>query len=370
VDPEVTAVQVDKESKGDEISLLDIASFVLRQRRVLLAATFVGALIALVSALRMPLEYTATSSFLPHGGDAGGISGVIGVAQQFGLSVPRSSGGAERSSEFYRDLLQSREILDKMIEQDVEMATDGGLTNVDVAEYFGIEGKTAAEQMALTRRHLIGSVISVTIARVTRVITMGIRTDDPEFSAAIANRLLDLITEFDVGTRQSQASAERRFAQERLGQLQEEIMIAEDSLKAFLVDNRQFLNSPQLTFEHDHLQRQVSMRQELVTAMAQAYEQARVDEVRNLPIITVIDQPEPPALPDGRGRRRKVLLGLILGAVAGLCLAFVREFGERARTEESRDYREFRGTLRDVQADLFGIRRSHKPEPSPVDLDS
>ncbi len=45
-------------------------------------------------------------------------------------------------------------------------------------------------------------------------------------------------------------------------------------------------------FEHDRLERPVSMRQELVTAMAQAYEQARVDEVRNTPVITVIDQPE------------------------------------------------------------------------------
>ena len=45
-------------------------------------------------------------------------------------------------------------------------------------------------------------------------------------------------------------------------------------------------------FGHDRLERQVSVRQELVTAMAQAYEQARVDEVRNAPVITVIDQPE------------------------------------------------------------------------------
>ena len=45
-------------------------------------------------------------------------------------------------------------------------------------------------------------------------------------------------------------------------------------MKAFLVENRQFSNSPQLIFEHDRLERQVTMRQELVTAMAQAYEQA------------------------------------------------------------------------------------------------
>ncbi len=146
--------------------------------------------------------------------------------------------------------------------------------------------------------------------------------------------------------------------------------IAEDSLKAFLVENRQFANSPQLAFEHDRLQRQVVMRQELVTAMAQAYEQARIDEVRNLPVITVIDQPEPPALPDPRGRLLKLLLGVILGLMAGVALAFIREFGEQAKNEESEAYGEFQQVLKDVKRDLFGLRRSTRPATSPTDSDA
>ena len=82
-------------------------------------------------------------------------------------------------------------------------------------------------------------------------------------------------------------------------------------------------NSPQLTFENDRLERQVFMRQELVTAMAQAYEQARIDEVRNTPLITVIDRPEPAALPDPRWLL-EIVLGLSLGMMVGFGLAFVR----------------------------------------------
>ena len=88
-----------------------------------------------------------------------------------------------------------------------------------------------------------------------------------------------------------------------------ELAFAEDSLKAFMFENRQFSNSPQLVFEEDRLQRQVSMRQDLVSAIAQAYEQARIEEVRNLPVITVIDHPEPPALADPRGRLMMLVLG-------------------------------------------------------------
>jgi uncharacterized protein involved in exopolysaccharide biosynthesis len=249
----------------------------------------------------------------------------------------------------------------------IEVVTPTGVTTVDLVDRFEIEGETSEERHELTRRYLTESVISVSIGRETGVVTVSVRTDDPGLSAAIGRRLLDLIATFDVDTRQSQASAERGFAEERLGQLRLELSTSEDLLKEFLVENRQFDNSPQLTFEYERLGRQVAMRQELVTAMAQAYEQARIDEVRNTSIITVIDQPEPPALPDPRGRRRKLILGMTFGLMAGFGLAFIAEFGERTRTEESQAYGELREVLKDAKRDLFGLRRSKRPAPSPMD---
>ena len=148
------------------------------------------------------------------------------------------------------------------------------------------------------------------------------------------------------------------FADERLGQLRVELGVMEDSLKAFLENNRQFIDSPQLLFEHDRLQRRVTMRQSLVTAMAQAFEQARIDEVRNTPVITVIDQPAPPALPDSRGRVLILALGLTLGVMTGVGFALVREFGERARTGDSQAYGEFQEVMKDAKGDLLGRRSS------------
>jgi uncharacterized protein involved in exopolysaccharide biosynthesis len=354
-------------SYNDEISLFDMASFVLRRRRLILVTMFTGALLALVSALRTPLEYTATASFVANSGEQPGLSTAAALAQQFGVSIPRM-GSPERSPPFYQDLIYSREILGGVVKSGVEVITDTGVAMVDLAEHFEIEGATPEEEAALIQRHLATSVVSSSVARETGVITVNVRTDDPKLSAGISRKLVDLIEAFDVETRQSQASAERNFDKERLGELQREIMIVEDSLKAFLVENRQFSNSPQLIFEHDRLERQVVMRQSLVTAMAQAYEQARIDEVRNTPVITVIDQPESPALPDPRGRLRKLLLGLTLGMVVGLGLACIRELNERAKTKDSRAYGEFREALRDVKKDLFSLRHSsRRPGVSPTD---
>ena len=365
----MTQVDPVRVSYDDEMSLLKVASVGLRRRRLILLATLGGGLLGLLFAFTSPLQYTASASFLPHGGDEAVLAGVSGLAQQFGFLIP-STGEAERSPEFYQDLLRSREILSGLVRPGVEVATADGVTKVDLAEYFEVKGETPEERNARTREYLAEDVISVSMALGTSVVTLSVRTDDPELSAAIGRRLLELISVFDLETRQSQASAERGFAEERLAQLRVELSIAEDSLLSFLVENRQFVSSPQLTFEHDRLQRQVVMRQELVTAMAQAFEQARIEEVRNTSLLTLIDQPEVPPIPDTRGVLVKLVLGLTMGFLAGFGLAFVRDFDERAKDEGSEAYGEFQQVLEDARRDLFGLRRSRRPAQSSADADA
>ena len=359
MDSEVTQVHADQVPYDDELSLLEVASLVVRRRRLIIVSTLVGALLGVGVAFISPPEYTTTASFLPNEGDQSGLAGLAGMAglaQQFGFAIPRSSGAAQ-SPEFYRDLLQSREILSGVLRAGVEVVTATGVTRVDLAEHFEIKGETPEERTTRTRLYLANNVISVGVARETGVVTLRIRTDDPGLSAALGHQLLDLISAFDLETRQSQGSAERVFAEGRLEQLQLEFSIAEDSLKAFLIENRQVANSPQLTFENDRLERQVFMRQELVTAMAQAYEQARIDEVRNTPLITVIDRPEPAALPDPRWLL-EIVLGLSLGMMVGFGLAFVRAFGERAKKKQNAAYGEFQEVMKDAKRDLLGLRKS------------
>ena len=339
-----------------EISPLELVTIVLRRRRIVIATAFVASLLSLANALGTPVEYTATASFLPRGGEQGATSGVSGLAQQFGLSLA-ASGGVERSPRFYQDLLTSREIMDGLIKSRFERSTPEGVTTVDLAEHFEIKAATEEEKTARVRRYLEG-VVSVTVRRETGVVTLSVRTDQAELSGSIARRLLELVSAFDVETRQSEASAEREFAAERLGHLREELSTAEDSLKLFLDENRQFLNSPQLSFEHDRLMRRVDMRQELMTAMAQEHERARIDEVRNTPVITVIDQPVPPALHNPRRRVMKMTVGMALGLVAGIMMAFAREVSHRSKRANSPAYGEFAKAMRDVMAAPFGFRRS------------
>jgi uncharacterized protein involved in exopolysaccharide biosynthesis len=85
-----------RELYDPEISLFDVASTLLRRRRVIVLSVLAGVLLTLPIALTTKVEYRASASFLPHGGEQGGLAGAAGLAAQFGISMPRS-GGSERS---------------------------------------------------------------------------------------------------------------------------------------------------------------------------------------------------------------------------------------------------------------------------------
>ena len=93
----------------------------------------------------------------------------------------------------------------------------------------------------------------------------------------------------------------------------------------FLEANRQFENSPLLRFRRDELQRRVTQRQSVLTTLVQAFEEARISEVRDTPVITVLQTPFLPPGPDDRQTLVVALLGIVLGGAIGVVFAFVVE---------------------------------------------
>ena len=74
---------------------------------------------------------------------------------------------------------------------------------------------------------------------------------------------------------------------------------------------------PELNFQQERLQRQVQLQQQLYTTLSQSFEQAKIEEVRDTPVITVVEPPEAPVRPDPRGLVRNAFLTIILGNGSG-----------------------------------------------------
>ncbi len=189
--------------------------------------------------------------------------------------------------------------------------------------------------------------------RDTGIVSFSITTSDPLLSQGVAAHLLDLVNDFDLNTRQSQAGAERQFVGERFAQVTSELRQAEDSLLSFSVENRAISNSPTLQVEEARLQWNVMLRQDLVTTLAQAFEQARIEEVRNTPVITLIESPRVPALHDPKGRLLILVFGIMTGATFGaLGVLISRNFTVQPGETRPPDQQELASLWSDTMTDL------------------
>jgi uncharacterized protein involved in exopolysaccharide biosynthesis len=306
-------------SVDDEISLWEVLAVLVRRRATIVATTLIVAALALVVTFLRAPEFTTSAAFRPQGSEQGS-SQLMALASQFGVAVPGNS--QETSPAFYAELVTSREILSKSALRPYDVEGEGRVLLKDLIE---IHEDTEALRDEKTIDWLRDEAVSVSTGRETGTVTVTVKTEWPDLSQAIAADLLAEVARFNQETRRSRATAERTFIEGRVKQAAEELMAAEDSLRVFLEANRQWQNSPMLAFRHDGLQREVTLRQSVLTTLVQSYEQARIQEVRDTPVITVLQEPFLPPGPDEVSLLLVLALGLVLGAMIGVVLAFVVE---------------------------------------------
>lgn len=290
-----------------------------RYRRWLMAYYASVVLLVVILYFVKGRSWTANASFAPQA-RRGINTGFQGLAAQLGVTVP--GGEATQSPLFYSDLLRSNMLLNDVVTAKYP-AGDRRKAGHTLEQMLEIDGKTAQQRRTLTVRALRKRMVILTNAK-TGVVDFSVRTPDPVTSAAVAQRLLELVNRFNLQTRQSNAAAERRFIQSRVNDVANSLRDAEDAEQSFLQRNRDYRNSPQLIFQHDRLDRAVQQQQQLYTALTQSLEQSKIEEVRDTPVITVIEQPEQPAFPDSLGIGVLGVILVALGTMFGLVAVVVR----------------------------------------------
>ena len=81
------------------------------------------------------------------------------------------------------------------------------------------------------------------------------------------------------------------------------------------------------------------------TATAQAYQQVKIEELRNSRSISIIESPEVHAIDNPRGLLKAIILGAMVGFLIGSLIALLREHIAKAHLVRPREGDEFR-TLR------------------------
>jgi uncharacterized protein involved in exopolysaccharide biosynthesis len=333
---EPTAGHVSALDAKQEISLIALASVLVRWHRLILGLAILGGVLAFTVSFLTPRVYASKATFLPKAPEQSNSNFAM-AASQFGFQIPTTNGAW--GPPMYVELLDSRMLLEPLALDTVTVAEERG-KRIPMMDLLEIKDPIPAKRLELAVKQL-QSMVTAGEVKSLGAVSLAVKSPWPSVSLQLAKNLITGINEFNLETRQSQAAQERHFVEARAAEAETALQDAEDRLLFFLQRNHIVTGAPELEVQRARLQRDVTVRQQIYTTLLQSREEARIREVRDTPVITVLEDPRLPLSPEPRNSIYKGVLGGLLGAMLGVILALSAHLSASVRRKPSPEVNEF-----------------------------
>jgi uncharacterized protein involved in exopolysaccharide biosynthesis len=305
----------------------------------------------------IPPTYTSTTTFVTAGQRdiTASLGNFANFASQLGVGIPTNPSS---SPQFYGDVLRSRGLMEEVLRSRMPDPRSNRSDSVALVELYAKHkgtpaGRTDDAVGSLTRES------SVSVNPRTNIIELRVSSRYPTTAAFAARQFVGALNRFNLETRQSEARRRRIFVGDRLKEAQDSLARAERIQQDFLLTNRGDLRSaPTLEAQYERIQRQIQIYQDLYSNFRREFETARVDEVNDTPVITIIDTAAVPIKKSAPHRLLTAVAGAMLGILIAVAILLVQGYLERLRRHHPGDYDQFR-ELRRIFLRTLGVRRAN-----------
>lgn len=291
-----------------------------RRRVVAMVSAAVFLFVAL--ALVLPEYFTAKVTMLPtDDGESGFPSQLSGIASSIGLQFPF---GSMSQSDLYPTILTSDRLLSDLLDE--KFAPEPGAEPQRLLDIVVENRKdlTEHEHRMAALKEMRENVVRAHKDSDTGVITLSTTTRDADLSAALANRLVARLETYLIDTRMVEGSRNRTFLDDRVAVVSVDLRKAEEALKKFRETNRRVADSPELMLEQERLSRDVLMQEQIFLELQRQKEVAKIEEVKNTPVLRVLDDATPPVRPSRPKKVVIVAMGFVLGLFGAIAWVLAR----------------------------------------------
>jgi uncharacterized protein involved in exopolysaccharide biosynthesis len=334
----------------DDIGAFQVINMILERRRLLVWLPLTVGIIVAVVTLFIPPTYRATTSLVPEARQQSRLpTGMSALAGQLGFTLGVD---ATQTPRFYADVLKSRELLERLaVTRYDDPRSADPRDSTDLLPLLRIKGVDRSDSLYRAARKLF-DLVTVRVDNQTSIMRISMDSRYPGLAAAIANHFVLYLNDFNAQNRKSQARERRKFTEERVNEAQGALTQAEQDLRDFHDRNRRWQESAALQFREASFRRQVAVAQEVYLTLRREFESARIDEVNETPVITVID---PATVPHQRVKPKRTLTVLVSVAIAfvvAVTVALFAGFARRTGGATPEEYERFRILVAETRRDL------------------
>jgi len=344
-----------KLNENEEISLKELLAkikewidYLLLQRKIIVLAGIIGAVLGLTYSFIKKPVYTATLTFaLEDEKGGGGLGGALGLASSFGLDLGGSGGGIFSASNL-TELFKSRSMVEKTLLSPVNI--DGKIISLaemyiqnnewrkkwnDKPKYSSIQFLPNANRKTFTRDQ--DSIMGVMYVNLSKsglsvaqkdkkisIINIDVSSTDELFSKYFCEALTKEVGQFYIETKSKKARMNMAILERQVDSVRGELNGAITGV-AVANDNTFNLNPALNVRRTPSARRQVDVQANtaILTELVKQSELAKVTLRKEMPLIQVIDRPILPLHKERFGKAKGLLIGGFLAGfltVTGLIL--------------------------------------------------
>lgn len=292
------------------IDVLQILSILWDSRKLIGIVTGAVTILSIIVSFLLTEYFKSTAVILPDTDKSritslGGISDLAALA---GVSV----GGEGSLVKLYPTIIKSESVLKNVIY--AKYKTKEYPDSVNLIQYWKIKEKKTERDFEIALLSL-RTELDVSMDIKTNILTMVIETEEPQLSADILNNVIHSLDEFIRTKRTTNASEQRKWIEARLVEVKADLSKAENNLKDFREKNRMVSGSPQLLLDQERLAREVQINSTMYIELKKQYEIVKIEEIKNIPIINVMDYGRPATMKEHPKKRQIIIITFLLAFV-------------------------------------------------------
>ena len=266
--------------------------------------------LTIVIVLVLPKSYKSSTTLLPESNQQSlsAMAGLSGLASLAGLNLAGSA-----VEPLYPEILTSEVVLSGVIYRKYQ--TEKFVDSVNLIQYWEIEEDSPEEDFESCLRSL-REKLDIAFDRRLNTVTVELSDREPKMAAEILNSLTERLNWFIATKRSSNASEQRKWIEARKREVEGDLNRSEEILKRFREKNRRIVDSPELLLQQERLTRDVQINSTIFLELKKQYEIAKIEEIKNIPVVNVLDPARPAARKD-KPKRTIITIVVFLLAVGG-----------------------------------------------------
>lgn len=270
--------------------------------------------LGIVIAFLMTERFRSYATILPPSGTSSN-AGISQIAALAGINLGSLRGEGGIDMQLLSKIGESDAVLKPVVMREYIIPTENN-RQMNLIDFWNIKGDSVAERYELALIRLRDELV-FDLDKKTQLLKISIATSDRSLSAEIVQTLVENMDRFLQSNRRTNAGEQKRFIESRLKEVSGELRQAEEKLKTFREKNR-ISTSPELQLEMQRLIRTIEIANTLYVELRKQYEITRIEEVKDIPIINVMDKPVPQIQREYPRRKMVILITVVV-----LCIGYI-----------------------------------------------